>query len=219
MKIPANYDYEEVIERINNLDKAAKECYIQKGNSVELTYEVLYVMALVDKSIKLIDTFLYALEKKNITILAILTRVQMDCVFRTYALLLVENRASFAKEVLIEKKQINRLNSADGEKMRDAYLAKKVEEWLKLPVCDLYNKVCGFVHFSDKSFYSMISLHEQYKFEMLSLSRENPPEQGEMFDRLSLELANQFLFFGDILINSLLDSWVNQCLNINESAE
>lgn len=29
-------------------------------------------------------------------------------------------------------------------------------------------------------------------------------------------LANQFLFFGNVLIDELFDSWVKQCLEIDE---
>lgn len=217
MKIYTDFDYAEVVEKINGLEGKAKDCFVKKGNNIELNYEVFYMMAVIDKSIKLFDSALFALEKKNITVLAILTRVQMDCVFRAYALSLVDNRNLFAKQILIDKKQINFFQSMEGKTLTDKYLAHKVEEWLKLPIYDLYKKVCGFVHFSDYNFYSMISSLEQGKITMLSMSRENPLEKESEFERLSLELANQFLFFGDILINCILDSWVDQCQNAIEN--
>ena len=62
----------------------------------------------------------------------------------------------------------------------------------------------------------MVDTYNQDGFSMLSLSRNNPPEKAEEFERLTLELANQFLFFGNVLIDELFDSWVKQCLEIDE---
>ena len=61
----------------------------------------------------------------------------------------------------------------------DRYLAEKVGDWLKLPVYELYKKVCGFVHFSDSSFHTMVDTYNKDGFSMLSLSRKNPPEKAE----------------------------------------
>ena len=69
-------------EEINQLDKWANANLLKIE---DLYIEDLYFMSVIDKSIKLIDTFLYAMEKRNITVLATLTRVQIDCVCRTYA--------------------------------------------------------------------------------------------------------------------------------------
>lgn len=216
MQVGTNYNSEEISRKLDELIITARQCMLQKGNKIDLTYSVLYFMSIVDKSIKLIDSALFALEKNNITVLAVLTRVQMDCVFRAYALSIVSNDEEFAKEVIGNKKQINKMKSAEGEKLTDQYLANKVGEWLNMPVYDLYQKVCGFVHFSDWNFHTMISSIEAEGFSILSLTKENPPGKEQDFRRLSLELANQFLFFGDILVNSLMDSWVKQCVSVSE---
>lgn len=216
MQVGTNYSSEEISKKLDELVTTARQIILQKGTKIELTYPVLYFMSIIDKSIKLIDSSLFALEQKNITVLAILTRVQMDCVFRAYALTLVSDDDDFAKEIIGNNKQINHLKSSTGENMTDQYLANKVGDWLNLPVYDLYKKVCGFVHFSDSNLHTMISSIEADGFSMLSFTKENPPGKDEDFRRLSLELANQFLFFGDILVNSLFDSWVKQCVNVSE---
>ena len=216
MKYKMNFSYDEVIKQIDTLDKRAKKIMHQKGNTVKLTYEVLYVMSVIDKSVKLIDGVLDAIDKRNITVLAVLTRVQMDCVSKVYALTLVENPNALAEDVLFEKKQMNQIVGKENKRFTDRYLAEKVGDWLKLPVYELYRKVCGFVHFSDMSFHTMVDTYNQDGFSMLSLSRNNPPEKAEEFERLTLELANQFLFFGNVLIDELFDSWVKQCLEIDE---
>ena len=65
-------------EEINQLDKLAKSYLCKLAGPIYI--EDLYFMAVIDKSIKLIDTFLYAMENRNITVLAMFTRVQIDCV-------------------------------------------------------------------------------------------------------------------------------------------
>lgn len=201
-----------LIEDIKNLKRRANQVIMQKGNEIPITLELFYFMAAVDKSIKLIDAFLYAMEKRNITVLAILTRVQMDCVFRTYALQLVDDRNKFCKEIFEEQIQLNHLKDKNGNKMSDSYLANEVGKWKGLPVYDLYQKVCGFVHFSDYNLHTMIHSIEDNSFKMTSFTEKNPEENKETFDRLSIELGEQFYLFGRILIDDLFDSWVKQCL-------
>lgn len=42
------------------------------------------------------------------------------------------------------------------------------------------------------------------------ISRENRKDDKQEFERLSLELANQFFFFGSLLIEELFASWLEQ---------
>ena len=180
---------EALLEDIKSLRHRANKEILQKGNEAPITLELLYFMAAVDKSIKLIDSFVYAMEKRNITVLAILTRVQMDCVFRTYALQLVDDRNKFCEEIFGEQIQLNQLKDKNGNKMSDSYLANEVGKWKHLPVYDLYKKVCGFVHFSDYNLHTMIHSIEDNSFRMTSFTENNPEENKETFDRLSIELG------------------------------
>lgn len=63
-KIKYNFikDEAELILKINNLDKIANEYLIKIE---DLHMEDLFFMSVIDKSIKLIDSFLFALEKKE----------------------------------------------------------------------------------------------------------------------------------------------------------
>ncbi|MCR0548328.1 hypothetical protein MKC99_17250, partial [[Clostridium] innocuum] len=79
---------DEIRIKINNLDKVANT-YLMKIE--DLYMEDLFFMSVIDKSIKLIDSFLFALDKRNITILATLTRVQMDCVMRAFSTTMVSD--------------------------------------------------------------------------------------------------------------------------------
>ena len=78
-----------------------------------------------------------------------------------------------------------------------------------MPVYDLYEKVCGFVHFSSDSFHSIAKAHEAYDITLL-IGRNNREEDKEAFERLSIELANQFYFFGSVLIEDIFASWLRQ---------
>ena len=42
------------------------------------------------------------------------------------------------------------------------------------------------------------------------VGRKNREEDHETFERLSMELANQFYFFGSVLIEDIFASWLKQ---------
>ncbi len=199
-------DEEELKNKINQLDKIAN-LYLLKIE--ELYMEDLYFMSVIDKSIKLIDSFLFAMDKRNITVLATLARVQIDCVIRAFATTLVKDSGEFCKNVLIDKKRIDTITDINGNKLKDCYLCELLGEYLKLPVYDLYKKVCSFVHFSSDSFNNIAKASGEYDIEMF-ISRKNRVEDEKEFERLSIELANQFLFFGLILIEDIFASWLQQ---------
>ena len=201
------YSDEDVLRaKIDNLDKVANSYLLQIS---DLYMEDLFFMSVIDKSIKLIDSFLFALEKRNLTVLATLTRVQIDCTARAFATTLVSDSGDFCKAVLLDDIQVNRLKDITNRKLTDKYLCESLGTYLNLPVYDLYEKVCGFVHFSSDSFHSIAKAHEAYDITLL-IGRNNRDEDKETFERLSIELANQFYFFGSVLIEDIFASWLRQ---------
>lgn len=205
-----NYQFinnEDVLrDKINNMDKVAN-AYLMKIE--DLYMEDLYFMSVIDKSIKLIDSFLFALNNRNLTVLATLARVQMDCALRAFATTTVSDSGDFCKAILIDDIRINKLTDANNHPLTDKHLCKMLGDYLNLPVYDLYEKVCGFVHFSSDSFHSIAKAHEESNITMF-ISRNNRDEDKQAFERLSLELANQFLFFGSLLIEDIFASWLEQ---------
>jgi len=199
-------DEDELRIKIDNMDKVANS-YLLKIE--DLYMEDLFFMSIIDKSIKLIDSFLFALEKRNITVLATLTRVQIDCTMRSFATTMVSDSGDFCKAILMDNVRINTLTDTNNLKLTDKHLCEALGTYLNLPVYDLYKKICGFVHFSSDSFHSITKAKEEYSLTML-ISRNNRDEDKKEFDRLSLELANQFLFFGSILIEEIFASWLEQ---------
>jgi len=197
---------DEIRNKINNLDKVANT-YLMRIE--DLYMEDLFFMSIIDKSIKLIDSFLFALDKRNITILATLTRVQMDCVMRAFSSTMVSDSSDFCKAVLVDDVQINKLKDLDNQKLTDKHLCEAVGKYLNLPVYDLYKKVCGFVHFSSSSFHNIAKAEKKCDISLF-ISRKNREEDKQEFERLSLELANQFFFFGSLLIEDIFVSWLEQ---------
>lgn len=196
----------ELKDKINNLDKIANSYLIKIEN---LYMEDLFFMSVIDKSIKLIESFLFALSKRNLTVLATLTRVQMDCVMRAFSTTMVKDSNEFCRAILIDNVKINMFKDKNNNKLTDKLLCETLGEYLNLPVYDLYKKVCGFVHFSSNSFYNIVKTHEEYDITMF-ISRNNRDEDNQEFERLSMELANQFFFFGLILIEDIFASWLKQ---------
>lgn len=209
------YEKQELIEHIKGLKEEAINVIDgkTKGEPVPLGCEFLYIVAIVDKSIKLIDSFLNAFEKQNITVLAILTRVQMDCLLRAYALLLVNDPQKLSEDVLLRERQLRDLKDRKNRKMTDTYLAKNVEKWIGMPVTSYYHKLCGFVHFSGYNLHSLIHSIDSFRFNMTFFTEDNPIENKKVFERISLELGNQFYLYGELLISELFDSWTKQRFN------
>lgn len=201
------YKDEQIIkEKINYLETLAREqvCKIES-----LHIEDLYFMSAIDKSIKLIDSFLFAFDQRNITILAALTRIQMDCVLRTYATTLVEDSTDFCNKVLYDNIIISRYSDSKGKSLTDKYLCENLGKLLKINVYEIYSKTSGFIHFSSDSFHNIARAHDDGKIEIF-ISKTIRKEDEQTYKRLSIELANDFYFFGKILIELVLKSWLLQ---------
>lgn len=197
---------QELIERINELEKLARAELMRMES---LYVEDFFLISAVDKSMKLINSFLFALSERNLTVLAILTRVQMDCVLRSYASTLVSNSGDFCDKVLCENVQINTLCDSNGKKMTDKFLCKSLGNVLQLNVYELYKAVSGFVHFSSNSFKNISNIKDGKYLDML-IGKENNPQIKASYEKHSLSLANNFYYFGRILIEGILRSWFNQ---------
>lgn len=200
------YDESVIIDKINSLLTLAK---LTLAGNQDLYFKDLFFWSAIDKSLKLIDTFLFAFEKRNITVLAVLTRMQIDCVLRTFETTLVDDSEDFCKKALCNEQQINHIKDKTGKKMTDKYLCESLGEFLNLPIYDLYKKVSGYVHFSSSSFFNSVRKTGDNSITM-KISKENIVGDEATYKRLSIELANQFYYFGRILIECIVASWIIQ---------
>lgn len=195
-----------MVEKINSLEKMAREELV---GDTSLTFVDLHMWSAIDKSLKLIDSFLFAFEQQNITVLAALTRMQMDCVLRTYAGTLVADGEEFCKKVLCDNIRINKVKDLQNKPLTDKYLCESLGTVLHLPLYELYQKISGYVHLSSSSFHNITKPDGENGFTMV-ISKKNRDEDLESYKRLSLELANHFYYFGKILITVCLRSWIEQ---------
>jgi hypothetical protein len=94
-------DDEIVLKRnIDNLEQLAKDELLKKGEKIELEIQDMYFWAALDKTIKMLDSYLYAYDRKNITVLAALTRMEIEIVARVYGITLVENQTKFCEDII-----------------------------------------------------------------------------------------------------------------------
>lgn len=106
----------------------------------------LVVIAVMHRSISLIDGFTRMVEEKNMLCVNALLRLQLDNVIRLHACWLVDNPHSMVL-LLLEGKPLRKVKSREGKPLSDAYLvseASKLYPWLK----KVYEKTSGFVHLS-----------------------------------------------------------------------
>ena len=195
-----------IVNLINGLESLARKELVKNQ---DIYMEDLYLFAAVDKSLKLIDSFLFALKERNITVLASLTRIQMDCVLRTYATTLVSDSGAFCEKVLLKNVPVSKEVDVNNKHLTDKYLCESLSKILNLPLYELYQKVCGYVHFSSSSFYNIARTAGDNGFSML-IGKQNRSEDEETYTRLSIELANHFYYFGKILITVVIHSWLMQ---------
>lgn len=106
----------------------------------------LVIMAVINRSISLIDGFAKMIEDRNVLCANALLRLQLDNIIRMYACWLVDDPHSIAV-CLLEGIPLHKIKSKDGKRLSDAYLVSQVSEiypWLKA----VYRNTSGFVHLS-----------------------------------------------------------------------
>lgn len=129
----------------------------------------------------------------------------MDCVLKTYATILVANNTDFCNKVLYENIIVGRYSDSKGKFLTDKYLCENLEKLLAMDVCGIYSKTSGFIHFSPDSFHNTARTQGDGKIELF-ISKTICKEEEQTYLRLSIELINDFYFFGKILIELVLKS-------------
>lgn len=100
------------------------------------------------------EGFLTLITSKNMPAARSLLRIQLDTFIRFYSIWLVDNPHEFAQDV-IGGNHIRRIKDRNGNKMTDFYLVKELSNdypWLP----KVYDKLCGFVHFSEQHLFNSV---------------------------------------------------------------
>ena len=108
----------------------------------------LLAMAVLNRSVVLIEGFCTLLEAKNYLCAAPLIRFQLDSILRFFATSLVDNSDDLSLTIL-EGTPVRNLQDRDGKYMTDQYLLKKVVAlypWAP----SVYENSSGFIHLSEK---------------------------------------------------------------------
>lgn len=185
-------DYQEWFSQIECQFQSVRKQAIQLAADVigqTLCEDDFYIVSIIDKCIRLIDGFLIMLESRNLTCAGILLRVQIDNCLRTYALYIAKNQAEVFQSIISGKEQINKMLSKDGSRMTDAYLRNQLAK-IDKRFNSVYQAASGYIHHSEKAFYTMVSTKEPYT---LILNVGHPVSRA--LDPVLYECAEAFLFF------------------------
>lgn len=106
----------------------------------------LVIIAVIQRSLSLIDGFTVMVERRNVLCAAPLLRLQLDSVMRLYACCLVDDPHSIALR-LLEGHPLSKAKSKDGHALTDKYLhgeVSKLYPWASR----VYTATSSFVHLS-----------------------------------------------------------------------
>jgi len=107
------------------------------------------------RAISTASAFRLMIESRNMTCARSLLRIHIDTALRFSAAWMVDDSNGFAKRVL-QNERIDRMKDKHGNRLSDAYLVKTREpEYPWLPA--VYEKLCGYVHFSGEHIYDSIA--------------------------------------------------------------
>jgi hypothetical protein len=104
------------------------------------------VVAVIQRSLSLIDGFTAMVERRNPLCAAPLLRLQLDSVMRLYACSLVDDPHLIALR-LLEGQPLRKVKSKDGHSLTDKYLHEEVSK-LYPWASRVYNATSAFVHLS-----------------------------------------------------------------------
>lgn len=194
------------------LEKIANELHENRNLIITLAYKVvqhslceedLYILSILDKCTRLIDGFTDLLRKRNLACVGILLRVQIDNCMRTYALYDAKDASEVYKSIRRKSIELKTIKSKSGKPMTDKYL---VEELSKRDehIYKAYKDACGYVHHSEKSFYSITQASKEPDYSIYMGIGEDLPEDinktlqqcyflFRYFIHLQIELTQPFI--------------------------
>ncbi|HFG2066236.1 TPA: hypothetical protein ACGF3R_003427 [Vibrio cholerae] len=165
---------EQYLEVIGELDKKLITTVgkITRASNGAMYKMDLFSSAVVNRSLELSKGFESMIKSELFLCAAPLLRLQLDNLLRYSALWLVENPDAVCLDVL-GGKPIKKIKDKSGKKMTDAYLVSvlsKEIEWIS----SVYEKTCGYVHFSESHFHKTLLSAKDGKIEV-GIGDKAPP--------------------------------------------
>ncbi len=139
--------------------------------------EDFFFTSAMNRSIALLDGISEMLKNRNLACGGILLRSQIDNCMRIFAAFIAENQTDFIDGFFAGKKIID-IKDDRGNKMKDYILRQRLAEYdAQLDL--VYRNSSGYVHLSDKAFYSSVTISssEQYDIEF---SVEEPLKEKQI---------------------------------------
>jgi hypothetical protein len=124
------------------------------------------------------DGFRKHIKDRNFICAGTIMRAQLDTALRVNALSLVKCPETFASDVLAGS-PINKMKDANGHRLTDAYLAKKLSEqfpWVQ----KVYDNLCGLGHFSSRHIFSALAKTDDVTRTVhFEVAAQDPPRPDE----------------------------------------
>lgn len=159
-----------------------------------------FFFGITDKSSFLIDGVKNCIKEKNLIVLGLLLRTQIDNCLRAFALTLVNEPHELSMKVL-GGESLRNIADKDGKKMTDKYLREKLSA-IDNKISPVYEAACGYVHFSDKG---MLHALKALKSPSIGISVGRIRDEDLV---LIQEGYYAFLHFTSLLYEKELGSWI-----------
>lgn len=201
------YEIEGRLQVLNELRKKI----VELGKEIigdTLYKEDFFFSSALDRSAALLDGISNMLQTRNLACSGILLRSQIDNCMRIFAAFIAENQSEFINGFL-EGKKISDMKDDRGKKMKDYVLRERLEEFdPQLEV--VYKNTSGYVHLSDKAFYSSVTSSSLEQFD-IEFSVGMPLK--EKANPVLLEVADAFIHYvqlQNILVTKVITARIRE---------
>lgn len=148
--------YSAIDSKIELLDLYRKDL-ISLGARVigmNLFKEDFYFTSALNKTVSILDAFKIMLRERNLEVLGILVRTQIDICMRVYAPYIAANRDELING-FIDGKSIRDFRDDNNKKMTDVNLRERLEVYDD-KLSNTYTRSSGYVHFSSVALHASI---------------------------------------------------------------
>jgi len=162
----------------------------------------LLAIGALKRTISTIAGFKQLVTASNMICARTILRTQIDTAIRFYSVFIVSD-PHFYSLAILNGKQINYMKDSNGEKMRDAYLVKRISEehsW----VSNVYKNLSGYIHLSDSHIISPI---EQFDDESTTISLSIQDEDAKFPESSWIEVIDCMSESIDIFVK-YLEGWI-----------
>lgn len=155
---PDESQLEQILEKLQASNQQLVDLAREMITVADLYQIDLLTTAVLNRSLALIDGFVELVRGHNSLAALHLVRLHLDSLLRYSAAWLVEDPGAFAMKIF-SGKPVRKIKDRTGALMTDRYLVDKLTEdyaW----VDSVYTQTSGYVHLSEKHYYSAIRKKE-----------------------------------------------------------